>query len=190
VSNNAIGNAGVSNSGSAQSSGIRVENHSTSGTLTAKISGNTVKQWNNGPAINTQAGDAGNASNTGVLNATVTSNSASNPGANAQHGYVANIGAGSGDGTAADVACVDARTNTLDGNAVTGGVGLRIRQREVSTVRIPGYTGTQYDITAVANFLVTQNPGNTANAATSSAGPGYGNTTPAGSPCPQPTVPL
>src|SRR5207247_547210 len=135
VSNNFIGNALVANSGSAQSSGIRVENHSTSGTLTAIINNNTVRQWNNGPAINSQAGDAGNASNTGVLNLTVTNNTATNPGASAQHGFVANIGAGSGSGTAADVACVDPHTNTLDGNVANGGAGVRVRQRESSTVK-------------------------------------------------------
>ena len=190
VSNNFIGNAAVTNSGSSQSSGIRVENHSTSGTLTAIISGNTIKQWNNGPAINTQAGDAGNATNTNVLNVTVTSNTSTNPGASSQHGFVANIGAGSGTNTAANVACVDVRTNTLDGNTTNGGAGVRVRQREVSTVKIPGYTGTQYDFSAVATFLQTQNPSSvgSATAASSSSGPGYQNTA-GGALCAQPTVP-
>jgi methionine-rich copper-binding protein CopC len=191
VSNNIIGNAAVAGSGSTQASGIRVENHSTSGTLTAIINGNTVRQWGTGPAINTQAGDAGNATNTGVLNVTVTSNTATNPGSLTQHGFVANIGAGAGTNTAANVACVDARTNTLDGNVANGGAGVRIRQREVSTVRIPGYTGTQYDTTAVATLLQTNNPASVgpATAQTSSLGPGFTNTSPAGSACPQPTVP-
>src|SRR6185369_14535087 len=125
-----------------------------------------------------QAGDAGNATNTGVINLTVTNNTAANPAASSQHGFVANIGAGSGSGTAANVACVDAHTNTLDGNVANGGAGVRVRQREVSTVRIPGYTGTQYNIGAVATFLQTQNSSSVgpATAATSSAGPGYGNT--------------
>jgi len=191
VSNNIIGNPLVANSGAAQSSGIRVENHSTSGTLTAIINGNTIRQWNNGAAINTQAGDAGNASNTGVLNVTVTNNTSTNPGTLSQHGFVANIGAGSGSGTAANVACVDARTNTLDGNVANGGAGVRTRHREVSTVMIPGYTGTQYNTAAVATLLQTNNPASVgpATAATSSAGPGYTNTPGPGNPCPQPTVP-
>jgi hypothetical protein len=187
VSNNFVGNAAVAGSGCAQCSGIRVENHTPTGTLTAIVSGNTIRQWNNGPAINTQAGDAGNATNSAALNVTVTSNTAANPGANSQHGFVANIGAaGVGD---VSVACVDVRSNVLDGNAATGGVGVRLRQRNSSTIKAPGYTGSQYDITAVANFEVAQNPGNTANAATSSTGPGFTNTSPAGSACPQPTVP-
>jgi hypothetical protein len=192
VSNNVIGNPAVASSGSAQSSGIRVENHSTSGTLTATITNNTIRQWTNGAAINTQAGDAGNATNTGVLNVTVTGNTATNPVvASTQHGFVANIGAGSGSGTAANVACVDARTNTLDGNVANGGAGVRVRQREVSTVRIPGYTGTIYDSTAVATLLQTNNPGSVgpATASSSGTGPGFLNTSPAGSACTQPTVP-
>ena len=44
VSNNFIGNGAVANSGSAQSSGIRVENHAPTGTLTAIVSGNTIRQ--------------------------------------------------------------------------------------------------------------------------------------------------
>jgi CSLREA domain-containing protein len=191
VANNFIGNAAVSGSGCAACGGIRVENHSTSGTMTAIITNNVIKQWANGPAINTQAGDAGNASNTGILNLTVTNNVASNPvAATAQHGFVANIGAGSGSNTAANVACVDASGNTLDGNAATGGAGLRVRQREVSTVRVRGYTGTAYDSTAVATYVQSQNPSSTpaATASTSSLGPGFLNTTPAGSQCTQPTL--
>jgi hypothetical protein len=82
------------------------------------------------------------------------------------------------------------RANTLDGTA-NGGSGVRVRQRELSTVRIPGYTGTQYDISAVAAYLQQLNPTSVgpATAATSSAGPGYSNTSPAGSACLQPTVP-
>ena len=191
VSSNFIGNAAVANSGCAQCGGIRVENHSTSGTMTATVTNNTIRQWNGGPAINAQAGDAGNASNTGALNLTVTGNTATNPGAVAQHGFVANIGAGSGSGAAANVACVDVRTNTLDGNIATGGAGVRVRHRESSTVRIPGYTGTPYDFAGVATYLQTQNPASVgpATATSSGTGPGFLNTIPAGSQCAQPTVP-
>src|SRR6185295_6824437 len=123
----------------------------------------------------------GNATNTGVLNVTVTNNTATNPGALAQHGFVANIGAGSGSGTAANVACVDVRTNTLDGNVTNGGAGVRTRHREVSQIKIPGYTNTQYNTAAVVTLLTTNNPGSIGppTASTSGTGPGYTNTTPA-----------
>jgi uncharacterized repeat protein (TIGR01451 family) len=74
---------------------------------------------------------------------------------------------------------------------LTGGAGVRTRQREISTVKLPGYTGTQYNTAAVVAFLASNNPTSAPppTAATSSAGPGYTNTSPAGSPCAQPTVP-
>ena len=188
VSNNFIGNAVVLDSGSAQASGIRVENHSVNGTMTAIITNNTIRQWHSGPAINTQAGDAGNASNAGTINLTVTNNLVANPvAASSQHGFVANIGAGSA--SDASIACVDVRSNTLDGNAITGGSGIRIRQRGVSTVKIRGYTGAQYDTAAVIAYETTQNAASTPapTATTTSTGSGFGNTA-GGSPCPQPVV--
>jgi hypothetical protein len=189
VSNNFIGDAGVANSGSAQSSGIRVENHSTNGTLTAIISGNTIRQWNNGPAINAQGGDAGNATNNGIINLTVTNNTATNPGAAAQHGFIANIGAS---GAVGDTytACADVQSNTLDGNAANGGSGVRLRQQGSSTIELPGYGGAQYDTAAVIAFETSNNPASTPapTATTSSAGPGYVNT-PGSAQCTQPTVP-
>ena len=190
VSNNFIGNAAVAGSGSAQAGGIRVENHSPTGSLTAIISGNTIRQWTNGPAINTQAGDAGNATHTAIINLTVTNNTAANPVvASAQHGFVANIGA-SGVAGAADVACTDIATNTLDGNAATGGSGVRLRHRGASTIKIPGYLGAQYDTAAVIAFETGKNPASTPppTAATSSSGPGYGNTV-GSAPCTQPIIP-
>jgi len=189
VSNNFIGNAGVASSGSAQSSGIRVENHSPSGTLTAIIDSNVIRQWTNGPAINSQVGDAGNATNAAVINLTVTNNTAANPVvASAQHGFIANIGASAVVGDVS-VACVDVRSNTLDGNAGTGGSSVRYRHRGSSTIKIPGYTNTQYNTAAVITFETTQNPGSSPapTAVTSSAGPGYGNT-PGGAPCQQPVI--
>jgi len=75
VSNNFIGNAAVPNSGCAFCSGIRVENHS-NGSMTAIVGGNVIKQWNRGPAINTQSGEVGNADS---FNGTITNNTASNP---------------------------------------------------------------------------------------------------------------
>ena len=118
-----------------------------------------MDQWSH--AINTQAGDAGNATHNAIINLTVTNNSAANPVvASAQHGFVANIGA-SGVATAADVACTDIANNTLDGNAATGGGGVRLRQRGMSTIKIPGYLGAQYDSAAVIAFETGKNPAST-----------------------------
>jgi hypothetical protein len=140
VTSNFVGNAAVVNSGAAQSSCIRVENHTPSGVLTAIVAYNTVRQWNNGPAINSQAGDAGVSPHNCRINLTVTNNVATNPGASAQHGFVGNIGDAGTGSSDASIGAFDIRNNTLDGNAATGGFGIRLRQREVSTIFLPGYT--------------------------------------------------
>jgi uncharacterized repeat protein (TIGR01451 family) len=194
VNNNFVGNAAVANSGASQSSCIRVENHSTSGTLTATVDGNTLRQWNNGAAINTQAGDAGNATNTGTLNIKITNNNIANPGAGSQHGIVLNIGAGDGDGTAANQACADIKTNTLNLGATppNGGFSFRLRQREASTVRLPGYTGPANNGGGqVDAFIAGQNsgtPNSTSVSVSFPTGGGYINT-PGGAACTAPVVP-
>ena len=154
VSNNFIGNPGIANSGSTQSSGIRVENHSITGTMSAIVSNNTVTQWNNGAAINFQVGDVGNVN--AAINLTVTNNSISNPGPASLHGVQGNFGAVA---TGTNAVCFDFRTNTVNIGAVppNGGSDLRLRQRNGSTVRLPGYLGASNDTTAVANFEVAQN---------------------------------
>ncbi|MFL6227322.1 MAG: beta strand repeat-containing protein, partial [Pyrinomonadaceae bacterium] len=189
VNNNFIGNAAVALSGSAQAGGIRVENHADSGALTALITNNTIRQWASGPAINTQVGEVGNATNTGTLNVTVTGNSGTNPGPGTQHGFVANIGAAN-NASDTSVACVDVRTNTLDGNAVNGGAGLRLRLRGAATIRIPGYTGGSADAAAIAAYVDGLNLAALPKPAQiGTGGAGYFNTVPAGSACAQPTVP-
>jgi hypothetical protein len=154
VNNNFIGTPGVANSGSDQSACIRVENHSPSGDMTALIDGNTCREWDSGPGINTQVGDTGNVD--ASLNLTITNNSLTNPGANSQHGIVGNFGANSA-GT--NAVCADVKNNSPNLGAVppNGGNAIRLRQRNSSTVRLPGYAGANTDITAVQNFIAGQN---------------------------------
>lgn len=59
-------------------------------------------------------------------------------------------------------ACVDiggsgALTNNVVGSAGIGGFEIRVRQRNSSTVRLPGYGGSSTDVTAVINFLAGRN---------------------------------
>ena len=180
VNSNTIGNPAVTDSGATQSSAIRIENHSPTGTLTALVDGNHLSQYN-GVGINLQDGDAGNATNTAVLNATVTNNVETNPGANTgapAQGLVANIGPVA---SAANVAFLNFQGNTLA--EVNGVNDIHLRQRNDSTIHIQGYTGGNEDTTAVANFEIAQNPGNTADASASGAGGGYaGGTTPTPNP--------
>ncbi len=186
VSNNFIGNPGVPNSGCVFCSGIRVENHS-NGAMTTIISGNVVRQWNSGAAINTLSGEVGNAD---TFNATIANNTASNPGPNAQHGLLANMGPGMSLFDASQV-CLDISANLLGGNGANGGSGIRVQQQEVSTVRLRGYGGTPFDAASVVASLTAQNPGSSPapTATTSGAGGGFLNTSPAGFPCAQPIVP-
>jgi len=187
VSGNWIGDPAVAGSGGSQSSGIRVENHSPSGTMKAIIDGNHVRSWANGAGINTQVGDTGNVN--AALDLTVTNNVITNPGAATQHGFVGNFGA---DTAGTNAVCFDFRTNniTIGSPPPNGGFDLRLRQRNASTVRLPGYGGTNADTTAVGNFEIGQNTLNDAGAQVSASAnvPGGGGFV-GGAACAQPTVP-
>ncbi|HXM50552.1 MAG TPA: Ig-like domain-containing protein, partial [Pyrinomonadaceae bacterium] len=191
VSNNFIGNAGVANSGSVQSSDIRVENHSVSGTMKAIVSNNTVTQWNSGAGINFQVGDTGNVN--AAIELTVTNNSLSNPGTNSLHGVQGNFGAVA---TGTNAVCFDFKTNTVNLGATppNGGSDLRLRQRNGSTVKLPGYGGAAGDATAVQNFEIGQNTLTAATAATQAsigvAFPGSGGGYVGGAACGSPVVPM
>jgi hypothetical protein len=153
VSGNTIGTA-TANSGASQSSLIRVEDHAPSGDLTASVTNNVVQSWNNGPAINFQAGDTNNVD--ASLDVTVTGNTISNPGANTQHGIVVNAGA---DINGTNLVCTDIKTNDVNLGATppNGGSAIRERQRNGSTVKLPGYVGANTDTAAVISFLSGQN---------------------------------
>jgi len=192
VSGNWIGDPAVANSGSTQSSGIRVENHSVSGTMKAIVGGptaadgNHVRQWNNGPGINFQVGDTGNVN--AAIDLTVTNNVVSNPGATSQHGIVGNYGA---DSAGTNAVCDDTKTNNIDLTSTppNGGANIRVRQRNSSTVRLPGYGGANTDTAAVDTFLAGQNTLNPVGNVTSSVAVPPGGGFIGGGACAQPTVP-
>lgn len=181
ISNNIIGNPAVNGSGSLNASGIDVEAHGT-GTHTTVISNNQVRQFHN-DGILVLVGE-GNV----TMNATVTGNIVSNPDASlaSLHGLHFNIGTLATD---AGLACLDVRNNTLTNAANNGGSDLRMRQRQLTTVRLPGYAGGNSDNAAVQAFLTGPN----ANAVTTilasntvgTGGGGFVNT-PGGAACPQP----
>jgi uncharacterized repeat protein (TIGR01451 family) len=188
VSGNFIGNSAVAGSGSTQSSGIRVENHSATGTLTAIVDSNQIKSWNNGAGVNFQVGDVGNVN--AAITLTVTNNTIANPGATSQHGVQGNFGANAA-GT--NAVCFDFRGNNINLGGVppNGGADLRLRQRNGSTVRLPGYLGANTDLTAVANFEKAQNALSDVGAEVSAAvavPPGGGFV--GGASCASPVVPL
>jgi Calx-beta domain/Bacterial Ig domain len=193
VSSNIIGTAAVNGSGASQSAGIRVENHS-KGTLTAIVSSNTVRQWST-QGINLQAGDTSATGLTnGPLNVTVTSNTVANPNpaSAGDHGIQLNIGTQTGN---TNTVCANYLNNNSLGNAVNGGVDYRLRQRQNTTVQLPGYTGVSNNTAAVRTYILGRpNTANQANpndvaASVSGTGGGYVNTPGPGNPCAQPTVP-
>ena len=181
ISNNVIGDPAVNGSGSSEASGIDVEAHGSGGSHTTVISNNLVRQFHN-DGILVLAGE-GNA----ALNATVTGNTVSNPDASLAsfHGMHFNIGTLPTD---ALQACLDVKNNTLTNgaNEANGGVDLRMRQRQLTTVRLPGYAGANNDNAAVQTFLsATNSNAVTTILASNTVATGGGGFT-GGAACPQP----
>ena len=149
IHDNSIGTAGVNGSGSSQGNGIDVD-ATGRGTLTVDISDNDIRQWENFAGLLLQAGD-----DDPNLNVTVTGNTILNPntGFNPINALHANIGKTAA-GTVA--ACLD-----ITGNNMVGGgspTDFRLRQRNSSTVNLPGYAGSTNGSGVVA-FIQGQNTG-------------------------------
>ena len=164
INNNTVGNPAITDSGAAQSSAIRAENHSNGGTLTVLIDGNHLSQFN-GVGISLQAGESG--SSTAALNATVTNNVESSPGSTfnggPNYGLLLNVGVASG---SSNLAHANIHDNTLVAST-SGGFGIRVRERFGADIFLDNYAGASTDQAAVATYLVAKNPGNTAVAAMS-----------------------
>jgi uncharacterized repeat protein (TIGR01451 family) len=172
ISGNVIGIPNLANSGSAQASGIAVDGDG-AGAVTVNIVNNQIRNYNN-DGINLNAGSLGT-SNV-ALNATVVGNIVEQPGQFGSNALELVSGTNSGN---VNQVCLDARGNTFEngGSDANFEDDVNLRHRFATTVRLPGYTGAQFDTNAVANFVAAQNPGNeTVIAATSAAGGGYQNT--------------
>jgi VCBS repeat-containing protein len=187
ISGNVIGNPAVNGSGSLNASGIDVEAHGAGGSHTTVISNNLVRQFHN-DGILILAGEG-----SAALNATVTGNTVSNPDASiaSLHGIHFNIGTLPTDNM---TACLDVKNNTLTnagadgtgGTPANGGVDLRIRQRQLTTVRLPGYAGANNDNAAVQNFLSVTNSNALTTIAASNTVAGGGGGYIGGAACAQP----
>jgi hypothetical protein len=176
ISNNAIGVAAVSNSGSAEGSGIFMLTDGT-GNYTATVTGNTVRQYGNF-GIFMQTGGSGTVGS-GTMKATITGNTVSNPGTLvfAKNGFQLNGGVTAGDTyqICLTLGGAGALRNTLVGSSTDGGTDFRLRQRQSTSVRLPGYAGANNDDAAVVTFV--QNNNNLGGTPTGSAT----NTVPTGS---------
>ncbi len=152
IENNTIGVQALANSGSSESSGITVQSAG-GGDLVSLVNNNIVQQYNN-HGILLQAGDS--MGNPVVFQVAVTNNTVRNPGnINTDfNGVHLNNGT-----TAVDnfTSCIDIRTNTLAGSG-SGTISpnnndVRLRQRQATTVRLPGYGGANNNNTAVQTFV-------------------------------------
>lgn len=180
-SNNTIGVSGVANSGSREGSALKVqlaEGGGAPGTSTWTVTNNQLRQYNNF-GVEVLAG-GGAAAGGGTLSTTITGNTIEQPGNLStldRWGMHFNIGTVPGD---TYVACLviggaGALANTLNASgAGTNPFDVRLRQRQSTTVRLPGYAGANNDNTAVQNFLAANNLGTDLMSASNTVGSGGG----------------
>jgi hypothetical protein len=182
--NNTVGVSGAGNSGSAEGDGVKLQSAG-GGAMSWTVTGNTIRQYNNF-GIDVLAGGSASAQS-GNVNVTVTGNTILQPGNTAgtisvpKNGIQLNIGTVVGDTYSA---CAAITGNTVVGSgadgvpATGGGQDIRLRQRQLTTIRLPGYGGANNDNAAVQNFVAgNNNTGGTPSAIASntvaSGGGGY-----------------
>lgn len=188
IRGNTVGVAGVANSGSLQGSGISLTSVG-GGSHTVSVTGNQVRQYNN-QGVLLQIGDA-SAGGNGTLNATVTSNVIAQPGTapTAKNGIHLNAGLATGDNpqVCVDLGGAGSLANSVAGSGSGGAAGtdLRLRQRFLTTVRLPGYAGGNADNAAVVAFEQARNGGAPTGLAQNAVATGGGGFV-GGAGCPQP----
>lgn len=162
ISGNVVGAAGVANSGSVQGSGISLTSVG-GGSHTVAVRNNQVRQYNN-QGVLLQIGDASSGGN-GALNATLTGNVVAEPGTapTIKNGIHLNAGLATGDNpqVCVDLGGAGILANTVAGSGSGGAAGtdFRLRQRFLTTVRLPGYVGANGDNAAVTSFVQARNGG-------------------------------
>ena len=177
IENNTFGVSGVDRSGSREASTIDVRT-SGRGAHTVLVDGNTIRQYSN-HGILLQIGDqniSGSVGLIGGLNATVINNTIEQPSSAVfnKNGFQVNLGTSAGD---THQACVDVRNNTgLNGGSTDAGAGTDylLRQRMLTTMRLPGYAGANNNNAAVVLFIQNQNIGSESVLAQNSVSTGGG----------------
>lgn len=188
VSGNVIGVTGVANSGSTQGSGLSLTSVG-GGSHTVAVTNNKIRQYNN-QGILLQIGDNTLGGN-GTLNATVTGNTVAEPGTALapKNGIHLNAGLIAGDNpqVCLDMGGAGALANTITGSGSGGAAGtdFRLRQRMLTTVRLPGYVGANNDNAAVTLFEQARNGGTPTGLAQNTVATGGGGFV-GGAACPQP----
>lgn len=162
ISGNTVGATGVANSGSLQGSGISLTSVG-GGSHTVAVTSNQIRQYNNHGVL-LQIGDA-TFGGDGTLNATVTGNTVAQPGTVVipKNGIHLNAGLITGDNpqVCLDMGGAGALANSITGSGSGGAAGtdFRLRQRMLTTVRLPGYVGANNDNAAVTLFEQARNGG-------------------------------
>lgn len=183
-SGNTIGLAGTANSGSREGSGLKIQNVGL-GTVSMSVTNSSFYQYNNfGIEILTGGGAAAMSGN---MNITITGNTISNPGNNpatlgiAKNGIHLNGGTTPGDTyqICLDVGGAGALANSMVGSGApndggAGGEDFRFRQRQSTTVRLPGYGGGNTDANAVISYIQGRNTGSPSGSVSANAPPGGG----------------
>jgi len=184
IESNVVGVAALPNSGSTSASGIAVVN-SGGGTVTALVNNNQIRQYNNHGILLQSGQTLGNPT---AFSVTVTNNSIANPGnINTDfNGIHLNNGTVPGEN---HTSCVDIRTNSIagSGSGVTppNNADYRLRQRQSTTVRLPGYGGANNNDAAVVAFVSGNQTTVTTGASSNTVGSGGGGFT-GGAACPTP----
>ena len=181
--NNTIGVAGINDSGSFSGSGLKLQNAGL-GILTAHVTDNQIRQYNNF-GIELVAGGGATALS-GALNFTITGNTIANPGTQGfpMNGIMLNAGTVPGDtySVCASIGGAGALSNAITGSGANGGTDFRLRQRQATTVRLPGYAGANNNNAAVVTFVQGNNGGTPTGAAANTVPTGGGFI--GGAPCP------
>jgi hypothetical protein len=162
-SGNTIGVSGTANSGSAEGDGIKLQTVG-QGTLTWTVDNNQIYGYNNF-GVDVLAGGSATLQS-GAVNATITNNTIAEPGNTAgtlgvaKNGVHLNIGTVPGDTYSACAAITGNSLASAGADAVPsvgGGQDVRVRQRQATTIRLPGYGGANNDNAAVETFIAGNN---------------------------------
>ena len=176
VRNNAIGVQATANSGSSESFGIFLFGDGGSD-MTAAVSNNTIYQYNN-HGISLTFGDEINDGS--LFNVTVRGNTVNSPGNINSDFNGIHLNNGTVGATDNFLSCVDiGGAGALMNNVVGSGNGaispnnqeFRLRQRQATTVRLPGYGGANNNDAAVVTFLQGRNTVTAGNGAASNTVP-------------------
>jgi len=165
--NNVVGVASPINSGSAEGSGLKLQSVD-QGSINWSVTNNQIRGYNNF-GIEVVAG-GGASPQSGTLNTTITGNTITQPGSTPgtitipKQGIHYNIGTVPGDTfqACARITGNSIDTSGADASPATGvNVDVRLRQRQATTIRLPGYVGASNDNSAVQSFVAANNSAGT-----------------------------